>query len=281
VTSSRFISVGLLFCLAVTTADAQTDLLWQHADGRLAVWTMDGWVSVSGDPLGLGQLPDPRWQLVASGDFNSDPYIDHIFQHQGDGRLAVWLMNRHALVTGFGLTPAQEPDLNWKVRGAADFDGDFRPDLIWQNQVTGQVRVWLMAGTTLREIRVLPSVQDTEWRIVGPADFNRDEQVDILWQHQSNGLIALWYMNRLSVVDGVLVSNEVSDRNLKIRAVGPLWGEWPALIWQNQETGLLATWVMYDRSPIFSVLLSPDRVADMGWRIVGVHYSYDPGALDY
>jgi hypothetical protein len=88
-------------------------------------------------------------------------------------------------------------------------------------------------------------------------------------------------MRQLSVVGGVLVSNEVSDPNLKIRGVGFLWGGWPALVWQNQATGLLATWVMNDRIRQFSVLLSPDQVADTGWRIVGVQYSYDFNPWDY
>ena len=268
----------LLVCLTATSADAQTDLLWQHSDGRLAVWKMQRWVNLSGDPLGLGQLPDPSWQLVASSDFNSDGHPDHVFQHQADGRLAIWLMNRHAMVRGFPLSPDRVPDLSWKVRGAGDFDGDSRPDLIWQNEVTGQISVWLMDGTTRRDGQLLsPSVvADTDWRIVGVADFDRDGQSDLLWQHQSNGLIAVWYMSGLSMIDGVLVSSEVSDPNLKIRAVGDVDGDSrPDLVWQNQATGLLATWVMTNHVRQFSELLSPDRVADTGWRIVGMHYSQD------
>jgi hypothetical protein len=274
-TCSRLISMGLLFCLGPTSADAQTtDLLWQHSDGRLAVWKMQGSVMLSGDPL--GQLPDPHWQLVASSDFNLDGHSDHIFQHQGDGRLAIWLMNGNAQVRGFALTPDRAPDLNWKVRGASDFDRDERPDLIFQHEVTGQVSVWLMVGTTLREIRPLPSVPDTDWRIVGVADFNRDFHQDILWQHQSNGLIALWYMFTAYccswVDDGVLVSSEVSNPNLKIRAVGSINGDaWPDVVWQDQATGLLATWIMGpDHVRELSVLLSPNHVADTGWRIVGI-----------
>ena len=116
-------------------------------------------------------------------------------------------MNRHAIGNEvLRYHRIAVPDLNWKVRGAGDFDGDFRPDLIWQNEVTGQISVWLMDGTTRRDGRLLsPSVvADTDWRIVGVADFNRDGHSDLLWQHQSNGLIALWYMNGLSMVDGVL-----------------------------------------------------------------------------
>ena len=250
---NRLISMGLLVCLSATSAHAQTDLLWQHSDGRLAVWKMRGLVMVSGDPLGLGQLPDPRWQLVASSDFNLDGHPDHIFQHQADGRLAIWLMNGNALVTGFALTPDRVPDLNWKVRAAADFDGDTRPDLLFQNAVTGEVSIWRMFETTRVETYSLPSVPDTDWRIVGVADLNAYPPHEILWQHQSNGLVAHWSMRSFGVagggfIHGVLVSNEVSNPNLKIRAVGYINDDvFPDLVWQDQATGLLATWIMDPR----------------------------------
>ena len=278
---SRLMSMGLLLCLGSTSAHAQTDIFWQHSDGRLAVWKMDGFTRVSGDPVGLGQLPDPRWQLVASSDFNLDGHPDHIFQHQADGRLAIWLMNGHTLVTGFALIPDRAPDLNWKVRGAADFDSDTRPDLIFQNEVTGEVFIWRMFEATRLEIYSLPSVPDTDWRIVGVADFDLDFDHDILWQHQRNGLIALWQMGSLGFVgggfvEGVLVSNEVSNPNLKIRAVGDINGDdWPDLVWQDQATGLLATWLMgAHHVRELSVLLSPDHVVDTDWRIVGIPSQY-------
>ena len=272
-TGNRLISMGLLVCLSATTAHAQTDLLWQHSDGRLAVWKMDGWTMVSGDPLGLGQLPDPRWQLVASSDFNLDGHPDHIFQHQADGRLAIWLMNGDAQVRGFALTPDRAPDVNWKVRAAADFDGDTRPDLLFQNEATGEVSIWRMFETTRLGTYSLPSVPDTDWRIVGVADFNAYLGPDILWQHQSNGLIALWVdVAGGGDIYGVLVSNEVSDPNLKIRAVGYINDDvWPDLVWQDQVTGLLATWIM---DPLLdnhlTVLLSPDHVVDTNWHIAGI-----------
>ena len=39
---NRLLYMGLLVCLSATSAHAQTDLLWQHSDGRLAVWKMQG-----------------------------------------------------------------------------------------------------------------------------------------------------------------------------------------------------------------------------------------------
>jgi hypothetical protein len=58
--------------------------------------------------------------------------------------------------------------------------------------------------------------------------------------------------------------------NLKIRAVGYVNGDqWPDIIWQNQSTGLLSAWLMNDSQRVSEVPLSPDRVADPNWLIVG------------
>src|SRR5262245_25477645 len=122
----RLLSMLLVVCYPASNAEAQTDLLWQHADGHLAVWTMQGTSMLSGDPLGQGPLFDPLWQIAAEADFNGDDHRDLVFHHQGDGRLAVWLMNGRAQVSGLALSPSQVSDLNWRVRGAGDFNGDFK-----------------------------------------------------------------------------------------------------------------------------------------------------------
>ena len=38
----RLFSLVLLVSLASANVEAQNDLLWQHSDGRLAIWTMQG-----------------------------------------------------------------------------------------------------------------------------------------------------------------------------------------------------------------------------------------------
>ena len=125
------------------------DILWQHADGRLAAWFMSNTTLVDGRQFGPGPLVDTAWRLVAAGDFDGDGGRDAVFQHQTDGRLAVWLMSQTVLLSGGPLTPSQVPDLDWKIRAAADLDRDGWLDLIWQHQGNGSIAVWLMTGTQL------------------------------------------------------------------------------------------------------------------------------------
>src|SRR5436853_145281 len=49
----------------------------------------------------------------------------------------VWIMNGSNFASEVAL-PATSDDLGWKVIGTADFNGDGEPDILWQNQITGQ-----------------------------------------------------------------------------------------------------------------------------------------------
>jgi hypothetical protein len=82
---------------------------------------------------------------VAAGDANGDGNGDLIWQNS-DGTLGVWMMN--------GTTPIAEagignPGANWKVVGAADFNGHNRDDILFQNTTIGNLMIDLMNGTTV------------------------------------------------------------------------------------------------------------------------------------
>ena len=251
-----------------------TPLLWQHADGRLALWYMSQTNLVEGRPLGPGALSDPRWRVAAAGDFDRDGSMDVVFQHQADGRLALWLMNGSFLMSGEALSPPQVTDLNWKLRAAADMDRDGWLDLIWQYETTGSIVVWLMNGARLRESRqTTPGVvSDTNWRIIGAGDMNGDGHADLLWQHQTTGQISAWFMNGTVLGSGVLMSpGQVADTNWKIRAVVDINNDRRLdLVWQNRATGLLSIWLMNGIVRIGDGLrLNPASVSDTNWQIVG------------
>ena len=149
--------------------DGRPDFVWQH-DGT-------GAIDVSGSlqsgqwfrsPLGPGAVADLDWKIVASGDFNRDGWPDLVWQHQGDGRIAVWKMQQTAVLETTLISPGVVADLNWKIRAVGDMNGDDLPDLIWQHRVDGRVAVWVMNGTTMTMGVVIAQVPDTGWEIVGP-----------------------------------------------------------------------------------------------------------------
>ena len=251
--------------------DGATDLLWQHTDGRLSAWLMNGTTLQAGVQFGPAPLPDVRWRMAAAGDFDGDGSRDVIFQHDTSGSIAAWLMSGTTLLAGAGV--GQVAETAWKIRGAGDFDRDGWPDLVWQHEGDGRVAVWLMQGTTLRDGRLLemPVVPDQNWRIVAIADMNGDATSDLVWQNGSTGLLATWLMNGLNYVDGVLLSpSSVDDTNWRIVATGDFNADGQAdLIWRHQTSGMIAAWLMNGSAVSESVFITPDTVADTGWKIVG------------
>ena len=77
-------------------------------------------------------------------------------------------MRGAALVEGDLISPGQIFDLDWKIRGVGDINGDDMPDLIWQHRVSGDVSTWLMNGTTMISGIGIGRVPDTNCHIVGP-----------------------------------------------------------------------------------------------------------------
>jgi hypothetical protein len=164
--------------------DGDPDFVWQHqGTGQIEIWYMrSGSVPspffpepdwgpperLGVVPLGPGLVADVNWTIVGAGDFNRDGWPDLVWQHEGDGRIAVWKMRGSTLVEGGLTSPGQVDDLDWKIRAVGDLNGDDQPDLIWQHRADGRVAVWLMNGTEQLRGIVIHQVPDTAWEIVGP-----------------------------------------------------------------------------------------------------------------
>ena len=84
-----------------------------------------------------------------ASDLNADGRGDLLWHHQATGELYVWLMNGTVAANGSYLSPARVADLGWQIRGLADFNADGKLDVLWHHQTTGDLYVWLMAGTSV------------------------------------------------------------------------------------------------------------------------------------
>ncbi len=215
--------------------DGSDDLVWQHiGDGRVAAWFMSALTLRSGELLSIPQVNDLQWRIGAVGDVDGDGRADLVWRHEGDGRLAIWLMSHALVLSAFELRDAYngimiEPDPNWRLVGVTDFTGitgyteagTASRDLLWHHQVTGQVRVWIFRGSDLVEERlIVPSVPEIAWQIRALGDLNGDSHPDLIWQHTADGRVAVWLMNGLTLVEGrLLTPPQVADTNWHI--VGP------------------------------------------------------------
>jgi subtilisin-like proprotein convertase family protein len=154
---------------AITTADfnrdGKVDILFQHGDGDLAIWYMNGT-----ELLSVGVVrplrPQADWVAVGAADVNNDGHTDILFQHT-DGRLAVWYLNGADLIMAAMINPASTGDADWRVVGISDLNQDGNADILFQNRATGAAAVWYMLGPNL----ISPSIINSGnggWHIVAP-----------------------------------------------------------------------------------------------------------------
>jgi uncharacterized repeat protein (TIGR01451 family) len=187
------------------SGNGDMDLLFQHADGTLALWGMDGVRQSSPARLLVpGKPADPNVKAVATGDFNRDGKTDVLFQNT-DGALSVWYMDGSNQIS-IGAIPLN-PGSNWKAVGTGHLSGVGPMAIIFQD-ADGNLAAWYMDGLNATSTLRLnpPSSGDGQWRVVGTFDLNRDGKTDLLFQHSGDGTVAVWYMDGINLTEGRLLN---------------------------------------------------------------------------
>jgi hypothetical protein len=178
------------------------DILWQNADGRAAIWEMNG-TALSGHGT-IGLNPGPSWTEVGIGDFNHDGHSDILWQNV-NGQASIWEVNGNTLVAK---APAgANPGPSWRVVGAGDFDDDGHSDILWQN-ADGRASIWEMNGTSVIGKGPAGPNPGPAWKAIGTGDFNDDHHADILWQNTATGQVSIWEMNGQTRIGGGLVGSD-------------------------------------------------------------------------
>ena len=169
------------------------------------------------------------------------------------------------------LTP-NSADTSWKVRGSGDFNGDGKPDLVWQNITTGEVLCWLMDGTfQFSAAWFSPTAVDQSWEIGSVRDFNADGRPDLIWTKPSTGQVVVWYMNGTTRVGQAWINQTpMSDPNWKVRGTADFNGDGMFdLLWQNDVTGQPAIWYMNGATQQWAVMLPSPGAGEWKIRSVG------------
>ncbi|HET6282155.1 MAG TPA: VCBS repeat-containing protein [Polyangia bacterium] len=232
----------------------QTSILYGETD---TIW--NEWLPL---PSSL-DLPDSSgWTAARVADFDLDHKPDLLWHNGVTGETQVWFMNNRTRL-GFTMLTASNPvpDINrtdstgWKLAGAADFNNDGVPDILWHHGGSGATEIWHMnvlnRPRRFRRIDAVavPSIMNVPdssgWRLVGNHDFNLDGRLDLVWHHTASGMISVWFMSDTTFLGSGQVNRTLPPGQAEVVSTDPSDdGPRPHILWHNLQDGLYYRWVM-------------------------------------
>ena len=245
--------------------DGKSDILWRNSTtGQNWMYLMDGGTIDSS--VGVNVTPT-LWRVVGSGDYNGDGNDDILWRHDTTYQVVIYFMTGASYVaTVVDLWDNTRPDSTWDVVYSGDYNNDGMADILWHNNVTGQVVMYLMDGATISSKPVIVTVSDTNWKIVGSGDYDGDGNDDILWRNDTTGQNWMYLMNGGTIASSAGV-NTVSDMDWKIMGSGDYNGDGRSdILWRNDTTGQNWQYEMSGSTIINSVGIN--TVGDTQWQIV-------------
>jgi FG-GAP-like repeat len=149
--------------------DGVPDLIWQNTGtGQVNVNYYNRTCALTGFAVLNGGGGTAGWHVVAAADFDGNGTPDLVWQNTSTGQVNANYYSDTTL-TGFAVLNTGAGTAGWSVTGAADFDGNGVPDLVWQNNSTGQATVNYYGGpcgAVLRGWNWLNAAQNRGWHVM-------------------------------------------------------------------------------------------------------------------
>jgi hypothetical protein len=179
------------------------------------------------------------WQVAGLADFDGNGYDDLLWHNVATGSNGLWLMNG-TNVQSYVLLPDSPANSDWRIVGVDDFDLNGTPDLLWRSNYHEMTGVWMMTGTAMTGIQVLPG-RSRDWVVSGVADVDNNLTPDILWQNRVTGQSDIWQMS------GTTIANTITLPTLNSRWVAHEMSDWNNdgfvdILWRNYSTGETQIW---------------------------------------
>lgn len=94
----------------------------------------------------------------------------------------------------------------------------------------------------------------------------------LFWRHNESGAVASWHMDgNLQISGGPVGSGVIADLNWQVVGTGDFNGDgYTDLVWHHATEGWISVWLLLGDTMIDGRLLTPNRVADVNWRIAAV-----------
>jgi hypothetical protein len=137
--------------------------------------------------------------------------------------------------------------------------------ILWRHYRTGEVSLWTLQDTTLKDSIALTPVPDLNWIIEAAEDFDGDGDTDLLWRHYETGEVSTWMMNGNSVGSYTTLP-WVPDLAWRIEATADFSNDGKRdILWHHNRTGEVAIWTL-NGSTLQAGFIVGTR-ADLNWNI--------------
>ena len=211
-------------------------------------------------------------------DFDDDGAVDLVWQNETTRQATTWFMTgaQGNTMRDWGWLISSGIS-GWRIVGNGDFNGDGHPDLVWQNDSTGQATVWYMAGAqsnVMQSWNWIAPDPVAGWRIVAITDLNGDGHPDLVWQNDSTRQVTAWFLggNQGNVRQSWSWIESNGIPGWTIVGAGDFDGDGhPDIVWQNDSSRQATIWYMSGTQGTtrasWSFLASGNYP---GWAIAGV-----------
>ena len=180
--------------IADFNGDGYSDILLQNKnDGACYVWEQNGKATIASGYVGW--TPTAEWQVKGAADFDGDGRADILLQSANNGSCYLWSpgeLDHSPIAYGY---VGGGSNVNWQVKGVADFNGDHKIDILLQNIQDGSCIITDMDGRTKLSSGSVGWTPSAEWQVKSTGDYNGDGKADILLQSVNNGDCYLWCVN--------------------------------------------------------------------------------------
>jgi hypothetical protein len=188
--------------------DSRADILWWNSStGQIYMMRMQGSAILQAALLpGSGSA---SWRIEGVGDF-SDSGMQNVVLWRNNVSGAMTLQTISFTQFGgsyhfSGFFDSPPPN---QIVAVADFNGDFKDDILLRNPNTGAVSMMLMNGQAILFNGIIYTEPNVAWKIVAAGDYNGDGKADILWRNDSTGMIYMMLMNGPAIVSEAVVYTE-------------------------------------------------------------------------
>ncbi len=197
--------------------DGKADILWRNSTtGENYLYPMDG-LTILGTEGYLRTVADTTWQIAGVGDFDGDGKADVLWRNASTGENYLYPMDGTTIKPSEGYLRTV-PDLNWKIAGVGDFNGDGKTDILWRNGTTGENYLYPMNGKTILGTEgYLRTVPDQSWQVKGTGDYDGDGKADVLWRNASTGENYLYPMDGTSIKPTEGYLRTVADQHWQLQ----------------------------------------------------------------